>query len=93
MDLKSVLKLNTKVNLKKQAKRKEKKPKLRSQFNYDKIESRGSSGNLNGLYETKDTMNELLTNEIKNIYKKPWNKLELGMKLVKLKDFRPKRSK
>ena len=32
-------------------------------------------------------MNELLTNERENIYKKPWNKLELGMKLVKLKDF------
>ncbi len=90
MDLKSALETEHESQPEKTSETQGKETQTKKPIQLREIESRGSSGNLNGLYETKDTMNELLTNERENIYKKPWNKLELGMKLVKLKDFAQK---
>tara|TARA_B110000285_G_C15137381_1_gene628015 strand:+ start:3547 stop:4089 length:543 start_codon:yes stop_codon:yes gene_type:complete len=52
------------------------------------IENRSASKKVGGpLYETKETIKDLINEEKINSYKKPWNKLDLGLKLNRLKNY------
>ena len=51
------------------------------------IENRSSSRNRVEKYETREQMTELLNQEKNLIYKQPWNKLEKGLKINRLKDY------
>ena len=50
------------------------------------IENRSASRKV-GLHETKETIKDLIDEEKINSYKKPWNKLDLGLKLNRLKNY------
>ena len=57
------------------------------------IENRSSSRKIGGnTFETQETMKELINEEKKNSYKKSWNKLDLGLKINRLKNFIEKES-
>ena len=52
------------------------------------IENRSASRKVGGgLHETKETMKDLIDEEKINSFLKPWNKLDLGLKLNRLKNY------
>ena len=52
------------------------------------IENRSASRKVGGsTHESKETIKDLIDEEKINSYKKPWNKLDTGLKLNRLKDF------
>ncbi len=81
MDLKNILKDETDSSEKKSAPKKHKKPvQLRE------IES-SSFAKFTTKMESKEEMKSLLNKEKQNVLKQPWNKLDVGMKLGRIKLF------
>tara|TARA_Y100001935_G_scaffold200908_1_gene169266 strand:+ start:6352 stop:6867 length:516 start_codon:yes stop_codon:yes gene_type:complete len=81
-DLKNVLKDENDQTIKDKKIRVHKKPmQLRD------IESRSSNTNRDHKIETPENIKKLLNEEKDNIFKQPWNRLDMGMKLNRLRQF------